>query len=193
MKLSDDKKIFIIEGIAGAGKTTLLKILKKENNKKIYFLTENELMFSWNMTYGFDIEKIRIEFMNKILDHIEKKIKKEDCVFVLERFHISAKIMNLDKSEEFNQLYFKLIARLKTLPVKILIPYLKESDIEKRSLHHERGDDWKEYLQLKLKNRGFSNLVDLYIAEQQSVVDIAKEQKIPYQIVKIDLLFKEKY
>lgn len=184
MKLSDHERILIIEGIAGAGKTTLLRILKEENeDKKIHILTENELMFSWNMTYGFDIEKIRIEFMNKILDHIEEKIKSEDCIYVLERFHVSALIMNLDKSTEFKQLYSELVQRIRNLPVKILVPLLKETDIEKRSLHHERGDDWKEYLQLKLKNRGFSNLVDLYIAEQESVINIVKEQKIPYQII----------
>jgi deoxyadenosine/deoxycytidine kinase len=188
MKLSDNERILIIEGIAGAGKTTLLKILKEENkDKKIHFLTENELMFSWNITYGYDIEKIRIEFMNKVLDHIEDKIKREDCIFILERFHISAKIMNLDKSEEFKKLYLQLIQRIKKLPLKILIPHLKDSDIEKRSLHHERGDDWKEYLQLKLKSRGFSNLVDLYIAEQELVINVAKEQKIPYQIIDVDI------
>ena len=181
-KIIKNKKKFIIEGIAGAGKTTLKNSLKQFlKNKKLYEFSEEELLLGWKHIHIPGISMLRLRYLNLVLDYIEKKIETEkDAIFVLERFHISTLIFEYELPKDFMSEYNRLINRLKKLPVYILISRLKQSEIKERSVHKERNEQWNEYLNEKLKLRGFSDLKSLYIAEQKKVFEIAKKQKIPY-------------
>ncbi len=184
MDIPNNTRVVIIEGIAGAGKTTLHNILKDHfKGKKIYIFTEEELLMSWKHVFIPNLLSLRIKFLNNVLDYIKDKLKKEkDSIFILDRFHITMKIFFLGHNNALYNEYEKLLSRIKELPVCVLIPQLKDSQIKERSVHKERGYQWDEYLKLKLKYEVYDDLEKMYIDEQKQVLKIAKEQKIPFSI-----------
>ncbi|MCX6706744.1 MAG: hypothetical protein NT001_01230 [Candidatus Woesearchaeota archaeon] len=185
MDIPKDARIIIIEGIAGSGKTTLHDSLKKHfKSKKVYLFTEEELLMGWKHIHIPEISSLRMIFLNKLLDYIEDKMKREpDAVFILERFHISLRILEWEFGKDFEKNYSSLLSRVKRLPVHILIPVLKESQIKEKASHYERSSQWKNYLNEKLKLRGFSDLGAMYKEEQKKVLNIAKEQGISYSLI----------
>jgi thymidylate kinase len=189
MDIPNNARVVIIEGIAGAGKTTLHDVLKDHfKDKKIYIFTEEELLMSWKHVFIPNLLSLRIKFLNNILDYIETELKKDDdSIFILERFHITVKIFFLGAKNEFHDEYELLLSRVRKLPVCVLIPKLKESQIKERSAHKERGHQWDEYLRLKLEYRGYDDLEKIYIDEQRQVIDITKEQKIPFSITEVKI------
>ena len=182
----ENKRVFIIEGIAGSGKTTFFNAIKDNfKDKKIHRYPEEELMLGWKHVHIPNTSKLRLEFLNKVLDHIEKKLEQDkDTIFILERFHISAEILEWEFREDFEKEYNNLLLRVKKLPVHILIPTLDESQIKEKSAHKERGHQWNEYLKEKLKLRNFPDLESLYIAEQKKILELAEKQGISYSILK---------
>ncbi|MBW2978168.1 AAA family ATPase [Candidatus Woesearchaeota archaeon] len=181
-------RVFIIEGIAGSGKTTFHNQLKKKlKNKTIYDFSEEELLFSWKHAWLKNINSIRLNFMNSILDYIQTTIKKDSsAVFILNRFHISFAILAVKMSKNIASKYNKLIQRIKKLPVKIFVPTIKKHEIEKRSSHKERKEKiWGLHQQKRMKTRNFSNLTEMYVWEQNLILKLLKKQKIPYSAIKI--------
>jgi len=185
--MKKENRVFIIEGIAGSGKTTFHNQLKnKLKNKIIYDFAEEELLFSWKHAWIKDIGKIRLNFMNKLLDYIEKILKQDpNAVFILNRFHLTYPRVT-DMNKNMLNKYNKLIQRLKKLPVHIYVPILKKHEIEERASHKERKDKvWQLHMQKRLKQRGFSNLTDMYVCEQNKILNFLKKQKIPYSLVRV--------
>ncbi|MBD3164496.1 hypothetical protein GF323_04800 [Candidatus Woesearchaeota archaeon] len=137
----------------------LAKVLSLENIKKsindnvIYAYTEEELLFGWRHNFIPGITEIRLNYFEKIIDYIEEKLRNEDCIFILERFHISLKIFNWDSPVRFEKKYKKIISRVQSLPVYLLIFTLDASQIEKRQKNKEKA--WHEYQGLKKKILNF--------------------------------------
>ncbi|MFT4302949.1 MAG: hypothetical protein ACMXYG_00125 [Candidatus Woesearchaeota archaeon] len=186
MKIPNDKRLIIIEGIAGSGKSTFINILKNNfKNKKVYTFTEEELLMTWKHVFLNDINELRLNYLNKLIDFIELKLLEDNnTVFILERFHLTLKIFFIDDNKELLSMYNQLLSRITRLPVLILIPILKDSGINERSMHKERDLQWKEYLDNKLNNRGYDDLKKMYKDEQKLLMDLANKQGIPYKIIK---------
>lgn len=182
--------IFILEGIAGAGKNTLQEELKTRfEGRIIWDFAEEELLFNWKHMWLQDLQSERISLYHKVLDHVEATlISHPDSIFILNRFHLSLKVFGSFSDPKFTAEYERLLERLKNLSVLMLIPTLEESLIESRSIHSERKDPvWKMYLERKLKLFNCTNLIELYSKEQKRILEIAKEQGVPYQALKVDV------
>jgi deoxyadenosine/deoxycytidine kinase len=187
IRIPKESRILIIEGIAGAGKSTLKESLKvRFKDKNVYEFSEEELLLGWKQAHIPRLSKLRLDFFNRFLDYVEKKLSEENAVFILERFHISLKIIEWDHDKDFEGGYDRILSRIKELPVHILIPKLNESQIKERASHRERNKEWSDYLNEKLRSRGFSDLVSLYVAEQKEIFDIAEKQGIPYSTLKME-------
>lgn len=193
MNIDKKSRIFIIEGIPGAGKTTFHDRLKnKLKDKLVYDFTEEELLFGWKHVWIKDVEKIRLKFMNRILDYCEKIIKEiKNSVFILNRFHITFYILTIIMNKKISREYEHLIKRIEKLPVHIYVPILGPNQIEERASHHERKEKiWKLHLQKRLETAGFSKIKDLYVWEQGMMLRLLKEQKIPYSILRLSKKIK---
>lgn len=184
MKIAKEARIIIIEGITGSGKSTLQKNIRINfKDKKIYTFTEEELLLSWKHIHIPRISLLRMALFNKLLDYIENKLSNDkNLVFILDRFHISVKLLEWENDKNFEKSYSDLILRIKRLPVQIMIPILKDSQIKERAVHKERGIQWSDYLKEKLNLRGSSSLTSLLVKEQKNILKIANEQGIPYSI-----------
>lgn len=188
MKLPKEARIIIIEGIPGAGKNTLHQEIKDRiGNRKIYDFHEEELLFSWKHAWIRDIEKIRLTFMNRLLDYCEKILKEKDALFIFNRFHISLMVIAVNMDAETVKGYKKLVNRLKKLPVHIFVPILDKEEIEGRAIHRERTDEiWQLHLKKRLRHRGYSRLEDMYAQEQDEILKLLKKQGIPFSTVRIN-------
>jgi thymidylate kinase len=175
-----DAKIIIIEGIAGAGKTTLKDQLKEQfKHKKVYAFSEEEVLFGWKHIHLKGISSLRFKLHNILLDFIEGKLN-EDVLFIIDRFHISLKVLELE--EGFDEEYAKILSRVRKLPVHVVIPTLDRSEIKERVAHKERTEQWTDYLDEKLKLRGFTDIETMYVSEQQKVLDLAEKQGISFSL-----------
>jgi len=183
MHIPKDKKVIIIEGIAGSGKSTFFKDYKESiKDKMVYAYTEEELLFGWRHNFIPGITDVRLRYFEKILDYIDLKLKNEDCIFILERFHISLKIFNWDSPTDFEERYSKIMSRIKSLPVQVLIFTLESSQIIDRQVTKEKA--WHEYQELKKRVFGFANKCDFYLEEQKTILNLASKFNISYSIIK---------
>jgi len=185
-----ENRIIVIEGIAGAGKDTIQSYLAEEYTKKgylVYSFSEDELLFSWKHAWMKGIEEMRLDFMNYILDYCEKTLKEnQKVVFILNRFHVSFSILAKFMDENISRRYNQLIERIKSMPVYVCVPTLEKHQIEARSSHKERKEKaWTAHQQKRLETRGFNNLTEMYVWEQNQVLKLLKEQGIPYSLLKI--------
>jgi len=190
MKIPKDKKIIIIEGIAGSGKTTIVENLKKKfKNSSIYEFSENDLLFSWKHLWIKNLQSVRLNYMNKLLNFCKETLgKNEKTIFIFDRFHITYYLFSIMNKEKIPSDYNKIITQLRKLPVYIILPVLDRSLIEERTRHIERKDKlWNFHREKRLKKLGFNNFTDLYIWEQNKVLNLIKKQKIPYSIIELKI------
>lgn len=163
-------KIIILEGIAGAGKTSAL-----DKFKGAVVYKEEDLLFDWNINFTKGITQKRIKLFNDILDNLEDK------TYVFERFHISLKILDFENS--LRDEYEKLLEKLKKLDAEVQIFTLNKDQLQK-ALHEERDDDWKQYLKKKMQVKGFDDILQMYKAEQELILKLAKEQSLLFLLTK---------
>jgi deoxyadenosine/deoxycytidine kinase len=190
MDIPATARIFIIEGIAGSGKDTLQQQLREKlGGKLVYSFSEDELLFSWKHAWIPGIQKLRLRYLNQILDYCEQTLKENpDAVFILNRFHISLITTNTDLKKPAG--YRKLIERLRALPIHIYFAVVDKEKIEERVAHKERKDPlWEWHKQKRLQSRGYATLGELYSAEQKLILKMLKAQKIPYSVVNVQALF----
>ncbi|MBN1385803.1 hypothetical protein JW968_02370 [Candidatus Woesearchaeota archaeon] len=192
MKIPKNTRVFIFEGISGAGKSTIKKELYDHfRDKNIYTFTDEQLLFNYTHVHIPNVSEIRLRFYQVFLDYVNDTLKKDsNAIFILERFHISARVLEWEFNKDFEENYSKVISKLKKLPCHVIVPVLEESEIEEKSAHKERFKDsfldfqWRLYLEEKMKLRGFPNIESLYIDEQRKVLAAIKEQDIPHSIIK---------
>ncbi|MCG8333968.1 MAG: AAA family ATPase [Proteobacteria bacterium] len=182
-------RVIVLEGIAGSGKTTLLEYLKQQfKSSRVYVYLEQELLLGWKHVHIPHVSALRIEFMNLFLDELEKNLEqKKEAIFILERFHLSMKILEWEFEKNFDIEYQKIVERVKKLPVHVLISELRGKQIKERMHHRERSRQWREYCEEKLVLRGFADLESVSIAQQEALFEAAQEQGIPYSSVQVQL------
>lgn len=182
-------RVIILEGIAGSGKSTLVEYLKQQfKAPRVYVYLEQELLLGWKHVHIPHVSALRIEFINLFLDELEKNLEqRKDAIFILERFHLSMKILEWEFEKDFDTEYQKIVERIKKLPVHILIAELKDDEIKERMHHRERSRQWREYCEEKLVLRGFGNLESVSIAQQEAFFQAAQEQGIPFSSVQVQL------
>ncbi|MDO8480988.1 MAG: hypothetical protein Q7S65_04180 [Nanoarchaeota archaeon] len=172
-KIPEGKRVFIVEGVSGSGKSTLVKALAKKFPQATCF-SEEELLFDWSDNLLPGITEFRLQLFGKVLDLLENK---KNGMFILERFHLSLKVLDYAKDEGFNERYAKLIRRLKNLPAHIFLL------TKQKKSHQERGKDWKSYLAWKRKESGSLTLKEMYAKERALFLKLAKGQRISYSLL----------
>lgn len=187
--LPKDARVIILEGIAGSGKTTLKGYLKKHLKSHAYYeFTEQELLLGWKHIHVPHMSALRLKFIQLFLDDLERKLKaKPEALFILERFHLSIKVLEWEFEGSFAAEYETIVQRLKQLPVHILIAELDREQIRERMHHRERSWQWREFVEEKLTLRGYQDLETLSIEQQKAFFDAASEQGIPFSAIKVEL------
>ncbi len=187
IEIPKNARIIIIEGIAGSGKDTFQAILKEKlSDKLVYNYSEEEVLFSWKHAGIPGIMKLRIEFMKIFINYMEQVLNDEpEAIFLLNRFHLSTYKAHISKDVKLRKEYDPILEHLKKLPVHIFILKLNPDEIEKRSMHAERPDTWKKHQQEMIKKEGFSNGTERYLDEQEIIIEAAREQGIPFSVIKL--------
>jgi thymidylate kinase len=180
-------RVIIIEGISGSGKDTLQTYLKKKlAEQNVYDYSEGELLQSWNQLQIQGIFKLRIRFMKLFVNYVKSIVSREKkCVFLLNRFHLSAYVMTVVQQPQLEREYDEIIDILRTLPVHVVVLHLDANEIEQRSLHPERSGAWQNFQQQIVKKEGFRDRVERYIWQQNLLLQVAERQQIPYSVVKL--------
>lgn len=190
IQLPENARVIILEGIAGSGKTTYKRYLRRALKDRMYYeYSEGELLQSWKHIHIPGLSPVRMDYFERVLDQLEKKLKAdEDALFILERFHLSMKILEWEFEKTFQQRYEKLLARIKKLPVHIIIAKVEMWEVRERMLHRERSSkQWMEFVNEKLKLRGYEDLEALSIEQQEKFFSLAEEQGIPYSAIHVEL------
>ena len=182
-------RVIVIEGIAGSGKTTLKGYLKDQfHDRVIHEYTEQELLLGWKHIHVPHVSALRVDFINLILDELERNLaREENSIFILERFHLSMKLLEWEFENNFSERYQKIVERLRKMPVYILIAQLDVPQIRERMHHRERNKQWIDYCEDKLKLRGYNDLELLSIDQQKAFFEAAAGQGIPYCGVHVEL------
>ncbi len=188
IEIPEETKILILEGIAGAGKTTLKSLVRQQlKSRNIFEYLEEESLLGWKHIHVPHVSKLRMDYIELFLDYVEKKLEQEeDPLFIFERFHLSIKILEWEFENNFNERYEALLARLKRLPVFIVITTLEKHQIKERMYHRERCKQWDNFIQEKLALRGYDDLYLLSVDQQKGYLDMAEEQGIPFATVNVD-------
>ena len=188
INIPKETKILIIEGIAGAGKTTLKEILKEYyQDRNIFEFLEEETLLGWKHIHIPHVSDLRLDYCHLFLDYIEKKIETEpNSLFIFERFHLSIKILEWEFENDFSKRYETLLNRLKQMPVFLIIVELEKALIKERMFHRERSKQWDNFIEEKLKLRGYQNLEQLSIEQQNGFLKMAKQQNIPFIAMNVD-------
>ena len=188
IEIPKETRILIIEGIAGAGKTTLKALLKAYyQDRNIFEYLEEETLLGWKHIHIPHVSSLRLDYCNLFLDYINKKLDEEqNSLFIFERFHLSIKILEWEFEKNFTERYDLLLDRLKKMPVFLVVVELEEGLIKERMDHRERSKQWDNFCKEKLKLRGFNNLEQLSIEQQNGFLRMAEEQEIPYTTVSVN-------
>lgn len=189
IEIPENARIIIIEGIPGSGKSTFKELLLKHlKDRKLYEYTEQELMLGWKHIHVPHVSSLRLDFANLYIDLFEKILAEDDdAIIVLERFHLSIKVLEWEFENNFNERYEAIIERLRKLPIITLIAKLDLPDIKKRMHHRERSSQWMEFIEEKLVLRGYEDLETLSIEQQKSYFKEAEAQGIPYKEIFVKL------
>jgi thymidylate kinase len=182
-------RLIVLEGIAGSGKTTLKRHLKQAMwDQVVYDYTEEELFLGWKHVHLPRLSSLRLIYYQILLDDLERKMATEpEALFILERFHLSVKVLEWEFEMGFERQYERLLERLRRLPVFVLIARLEPEKIKERMLHRERCRQWDNFIQEKLTLRGYTNLERLSIEQQEAFFQAAKDQGIPFASIEVAL------
>lgn len=187
--LQPETRVFILEGIPGAGKNTLHEILKEKlTGKVIYDFGEEELLFSWKHAWIQDIDSLRLQFYENILDYCEEIIAKNpEAVFIFNRFHISYRLSTKLIDQHSNERYKRLLERLKKINTFVIVPIVAEDLIEVRAAHKERIDPvWQGHLKKRLAQRNCTTLTEMYSKEQKDILQLLEEQGLLFQTLQLE-------
>ena len=180
-----NKRLIIIEGVAGSGKDVLQQLLKdKFKRAEVHSYSEGELLFSWKHAQIKGIANLRLQFMMAFLDYVDEVLSHSPgAVFVLNRFHLSTYMAHVSQNNKLRNDYSVLVKKLKQLPVYILLLQLAAKDIKQRSKHLERSSVWIRYQKSATQKEGFFSRTARYLNEQQLMLQAAKTDGIPYQLL----------
>jgi len=186
-KVAHNSRIIISEGISGSGKDTLQKYLKRIlRSRDIHDYSEGEVLQSWNQLQIKGISRLQIKFMTLFLKYMKAILDRDErAVFLLNRFHLSAYVLTVAKEPKLKREYDEIIGFLKSLPVHVFILKLDANEIEARSLHPERSGAWHKFQEEILKRDGFRDGLERYLWQQQTILEVAETQELPYSVVKI--------
>ena len=187
-KITSMFRIFIIEGIPGSGKDTFQEFLKERfrNGTRVYEYSEGELLHSWKHVPIPGILELRIKFMKLFVNYLEDMvICDESAVFLLNRFHLSAYVTTVTRNLDLEGEYNDIVKILRTLPVHVFLMNLDETEIHERSSHGERSTTWDRHQQHSVKKDGFQDTLQRYKWQQGTMLDLAKQQQIPFSILKL--------
>jgi hypothetical protein len=176
-------QVVIIEGVPGAGKTNLQERLRlSAAGRSVNVFPEEALLFGWIHAWVPGIDELRMSLMHRMIDHIEHRLSHDPLsFFVLNRFHISYLVFAISPDVEA---YQSLIARLRELPVLVLVPQMPPALLADRALHIERVDPlWRNHLAMRLEKTGFHDLCAMYTAEQDKVRQLLASQQLPYEVL----------
>ena len=183
-------KLIILEGVPGSGKNTIQDhLIERFSGKLIYQFGEREMLFSWKHGWIPDIDQMRLNFYENFLSYCEDIIQKDsNALFLVNRFHISYKLYTKLDDEQSQKRYVNILERIKNLRPHIIVPLLEKEHVEKRTSHIERVDPiWQQHLQKRLEQHGFTNLHDMYTAEQEKIKKMLAEQAISYDLINFKL------
>jgi len=185
-RIASESRVLIIEGIPGSGKDTFQAYLKQKlKGREIYDYSEGELLHSWKHVPIKGILKLRVKFIKLFVDHLRNIVGRDNnAVFILNRFHLSTYVSTILKQPALRREYDEIIAILKTLPVHVFILQLDENEIGWRSAHPERSTPWQKYQDQRVTKEGFTDTLKRYIWQQNLILEIAKNQSIPYSIIR---------
>ena len=185
-KISLDSRLLIVEGISGSGKDTFQTYLKKElRGRDLYDYSEGELLLSWNHLLIRGIFKLQVQLMKLFVRYVSEILSREEnAVFLLNRFHLSAYVLEITKQPKLEREYDAIVNTLRTLPVHVFILELDENEIATRSLHPERSSAWQKFQQQIVEREGFRDRIERYLWQQRLMLDTAEKQQIPYSVIK---------
>lgn len=181
-----DSRVLIIEGIPGSGKDTFQAYLKELlKGREVHDYSEGELLHSWKHVPIDGIFKLRVNFMKLFVNSIRNIVNRDkNTVFLLNRFHLSTYITTIVRQPDLRRDYDKVVEVLRTLPVHVFLLQLDRNELEARSSHAERSSTWRNYQQQRAKNDGFSDTVQRYVWQQTLMLDIAKQQQLPFSVLR---------
>jgi len=182
-------RIYIIEGIPGSGKDTLVRTLLDvlhSESRPIYYYPEETMGFSYGQVFWPNITQVRLSIMEAALDFVEQEaLRTPEASFVFNRFHLSTAVAarsSIGKDQEATDRYSKLLEKLHTMPVLVLLLTLDETRMT-RLTHQERlGHDWvwQDFLQKVTEDTPHNSLMEQYISQQTRFLELAKKQALPY-------------
>jgi hypothetical protein len=183
-------RIYIIDGIPGSGKDTLVRTLLHvlhSESRPVYYYPEECMAFSYGQVFWPGITNVRLTIMEAALDFIqEESLRSPDVVFVFNRFHLSTAVAthtSIGQDREATARYDRLVERLHSLRVLVLLLTLDESRMT-RLTHQERlGHDWvwQDFLARVTADTPHNSLMELYIYQQERFLQLAEKQALPYR------------
>src|SRR5581483_9840326 len=126
------------EGVPGAGKDTLAASLCAQLDGELCFsFAEAAVLCDWQHFWLQDIDLIRMQLAESLVHYVEQVLDDApDAYFIFNRFHLSINVMSMPFRPRDR--YERLLDRMASLSVKLLLPVLPREEIERRAAHVER-------------------------------------------------------
>jgi len=182
-----DPQIYVVEGIPGSGKDLTIARLREELGDRLYWtFDEGEVLCSWKHYWLENIDVLRAELMDGLLAQVQILLREEpDAVVLFNRFHISPILWN--KTPSLALQHARIVARLRLLPTKVIVPMLERHEIQQRVEHPERREPaWRRHLRKRLQVTDFKDIGELYAADQQAIGRLLEDHALPYEVLHVD-------